>query len=953
MATKTASIIIDVNDKSLVELNSEIKTLETSISKLKVGTNEWIKQNQKLGELKTQFNSATQEAQKLQNVIQKVGGAEQAKAFAKLGQGLVGAFAGFTGAIQLLGDGNKKFDEITAKATTFLQIMGGLNAVAETFSAENLKGLKSLSSSFTSLVSTVKVGSSAIKTALISTGIGALVVALGVAVAYWDEIKTAIFGVSQEQRDLLTTTQANVDAEQEKLSTLNNQDNILKLQGKTEKQILDLKIKQTEQAILALEINIANQKKVTELEIQSAERNKEMIKNILKYATAGIALILRAVDDIGKAFGKDFGLAEGLEGTTTWIAELFFDPEEIRKEGEGAVSENEKVLNDLKNQVAGYQLQIKGINQKAYEERKKQEKNYTEFLENELKIRREDYIRSIEDVNQVIAESYKELDKQVIIFEQNALVANQLLAGIITQVSLSLKKLNVEQQNQLRITQVYLNQIERNSELVLGSGQDALSIREKLNKQLELSKLLVDDQLGSSIQLAETSNQYVKDVVDGQKRILIASQLELLVTEEQYEAKNELLLIQDKLIKKERESNITRLNDLNEEKDVIYEQIGTLEFSLSLLSDKEKFSEKGLEIQRQIVKLGQEATAVEQDINDTKLQTLEYDNQIIKLTDESLKLNFQLEESRLNYNNQLNNSIALIEEQIKLYVQLQSFLQEYDKEIRAAQDTLFNSIELVATLLENKAQKAQERIDTYQEQLDNLNSEEQQRAQLLLDYEQELKDANGQRYDELLNLIELEKNAQIQAKLEVEALDKTIAEEEKKRNKAEYNAAVWRKAAAITQAVIDTALGVVEALPNLILAGIVAAAGATNIALISAQKIPTQGFAKGGFTGNGDNNQVAGVVHRGEYVAPAYVVNSSEGQRHIAALEAQRLRGYKDGGMVVPNNDVNSSMIDYDRLILGIANALSNLPAPEVSVVKITSAQREVKVTKQLAGLVR
>jgi hypothetical protein len=66
------------------------------------------------------------------------------------------------------------------------------------------------------------------------------------------------------------------------------------------------------------------------------------------------------------------------------------------------------------------------------------------------------------------------------------------------------------------------------------------------------------------------------------------------------------------------------------------------------------------------------------------------------------------------------------------------------------------------------------------------------------------------------------------------------------------------------------------------------------------------------------------------------------------------LRGGMASGGVVPATSTGSqSFIDYDRLIQGIASANRLLPAPVVQVQKITTAQNEVSMTKQLAGFSR
>ena len=76
MASKTAQIIIAVDDKSLIQLNAEIKILETSMKNLKVGTQEWIKQNEQLGTLKAKFKDATDQAKLLQGQVQKISSGE-------------------------------------------------------------------------------------------------------------------------------------------------------------------------------------------------------------------------------------------------------------------------------------------------------------------------------------------------------------------------------------------------------------------------------------------------------------------------------------------------------------------------------------------------------------------------------------------------------------------------------------------------------------------------------------------------------------------------------------------------------------------------------------------------------------------------------------------------------------------------------------------------------------
>lgn len=65
------------------------------------------------------------------------------------------------------------------------------------------------------------------------------------------------------------------------------------------------------------------------------------------------------------------------------------------------------------------------------------------------------------------------------------------------------------------------------------------------------------------------------------------------------------------------------------------------------------------------------------------------------------------------------------------------------------------------------------------------------------------------------------------------------------------------------------------------------------------------GFSSGGYT-QGGVAQVAGVVHGGEYVAPAWQVNSM--RPIFDTLESMRTRGYSEGGHVTNNNQKTITM---------------------------------------------
>lgn len=126
--------------------------------------------------------------------------------------------------------------------------------------------------------------------------------------------------------------------------------------------------------------------------------------------------------------------------------------------------------------------------------------------------------------------------------------------------------------------------------------------------------------------------------------------------------------------------------------------------------------------------------------------------------------------------------------------------------------------------------------------------------------------------------------------------------------------------------------------------GVAAAAAAIANGLASVAAINGVQFAEGGYTGDGGKYEPAGIVHKGEYVAPQHVVNSAVAQPHIQALERMRT-GYYDGGFVT-----NESISTTQQALI-MANAIRNLPQPVVSWTEGRAVGRRVEVREKLTTL--
>lgn len=213
--------------------------------------------------------------------------------------------------------------------------------------------------------------------------------------------------------------------------------------------------------------------------------------------------------------------------------------------------------------------------------------------------------------------------------------------------------------------------------------------------------------------------------------------------------------------------------------------------------------------------------------------------------------------------------------------------------------------------------------DIYDAQIENIEKEQE---------------ANDEAYDKEIERIEaLEENGAIsteEAEVRKRAAEnKTAAkneELEKKKAALQEKQAKWNKANSIIQAGIFTALAITEALPNLVLAALVGAMGAAQVALIAAQPIPK--YAKGtkdhpgGLAIVGDGGKKEGIVtNNGLFITPdkptlvdlpahaqvipdlSYIYDRRGLTSDYGLLE-QKLKNMREEGIVVNVNN------DYSRL---------------------------------------
>lgn len=341
---------IEGADKATQSLKSQLREAQAEVAELsdKFGSTskEAIEAAKRAGELK----DAIGDAKALTDAFNP-----DAK-FNALSGSLAGVASGFSaveGSLALAGVESENLQETMVRLQAAMALSQGLQGLGESID------------SFKQMGAVAKNALAGIRTGIAATGIGVLLIAVGALVAYWDDIKEAVNGVSSEQEALNIKTQANLDAEQKKLDTIGSQDNVLKLQGKSEKDILKIKIAQTDQVIKATENQIAQNDITAKAQIAAAQRNKDILKGILDFLSIPFQAVLKTIDSIGAAVGEDFGLSKGFSSLLDKGASLIFDPVAETKKAEETRQASLKAIEKLKNDRAGMQLSIQAIDKQA------------------------------------------------------------------------------------------------------------------------------------------------------------------------------------------------------------------------------------------------------------------------------------------------------------------------------------------------------------------------------------------------------------------------------------------------------------------------------------------------------------------------------------------------------------------------------------------------------------
>jgi len=241
------------------------------------------------------------------------------------------------------------------------------------------KGISSIGSAFAS------VGK-----ALLTNPIFLIGAAIAAAIVYADELLSLIDGVTDAEQKALDAQKERATLAKEQVDAIGAQEESLKRQGLTEKQITDLKLKALDTAILEQQVVVETARTQLKSQVEAAQRNAEYLKTFLDFVTfpqrklaeffqnfvnGAITVLNKLGLDVEK-----IDITSVFEDVNNFIVKKIFDPEQVKKDGEASLKEAEKTLTGLVNQRDGI------LNAQDAKEKAQREKNAADQLAAEQKL---------------------------------------------------------------------------------------------------------------------------------------------------------------------------------------------------------------------------------------------------------------------------------------------------------------------------------------------------------------------------------------------------------------------------------------------------------------------------------------------------------------------------------------------------------------------------------------
>ena len=224
-------VAIDLNiktgeaEKNTQSLKGKLKQLKLELESLEEGSDAFNKialeaaeAEDKLGDLSAKIKTLSSDTRKLDTVV-------------GVAQGIAGGFAAAQGAAALFGAESEDLNKALIKIQASLALLNGVEAIANTLKKEGAVATNAASAANAIYAFFVNASTGAVnkfRVALAATGIGLVIIAIGLLITYWDDLTAAINGSTEAMDKQAEATRQNIKdmQEQQKALVQNTKDKI-------------------------------------------------------------------------------------------------------------------------------------------------------------------------------------------------------------------------------------------------------------------------------------------------------------------------------------------------------------------------------------------------------------------------------------------------------------------------------------------------------------------------------------------------------------------------------------------------------------------------------------------------------------------------------------------------------------------------------------------------------
>lgn len=211
---KNVQLTIDIKgDDSVAKASEATKSLKTQLKELKaelasgnLSGKEFDEAAERAGKLQDSIADVNQRVKNLASDTGKLDG------FIDIATGITGGFAAAQGAMALFGNENEDVQKQLVKIQGAVALLNGVQQVANTLNKDSaamtqlqavrLKVLTATQAAYTFVVGASTGAMKVFRLALAATGVGALVVGVGLLIANFDKVKSAVMGVVDRFKNL-------------------------------------------------------------------------------------------------------------------------------------------------------------------------------------------------------------------------------------------------------------------------------------------------------------------------------------------------------------------------------------------------------------------------------------------------------------------------------------------------------------------------------------------------------------------------------------------------------------------------------------------------------------------------------------------------------------------------------------------------------------------------------